>query len=150
MTAPDDPLARFRTPASPEQRAACLHPSDDRVPLSGDGWLCCLCGADCAPPEEVPAELTAERLDDLDRLAREAHGRAAKATVGPWRSEPRDGEYAEPGEYLVLFPNGEDASVVVESEARFIAAAREDVPVLSAAVLALSAEVRRLREEADR
>lgn len=61
-----DPLAP--SPASsPEQRAACLHPPDDRMPLSGDGWLCGLCGADCAPPEKASEELTGERLDELDR-----------------------------------------------------------------------------------
>ncbi|WP_438029100.1 hypothetical protein [Sorangium sp. So ce233] len=98
----DDPIAPFPA-ASPEQRAACPHPPDDRAPVSGDGWLCCLCGADCAPPEQAPADLTAERLDELDRRARETFIR------GSFAAEPEK--------------------------------------VLSAAVLALSAEVRRLREE---
>jgi hypothetical protein len=153
-TPSDDPLAPFRTKASPEQRAACLHPSDDRVPLSGDGWLCCLCGADCARPDDAPAELTAERLDELDRLAREAHGRAAKATVGPWEAAHcrvfTTGHVAaarrEDGilvDVLIAYGSKEER----EANASLAAAAREDIPVLSAAVLALSAEVRRLRSD---
>jgi hypothetical protein len=103
MTSPTDPSPTFRAAASPEQRAACLHPPDDRMPLSGDGWLCGLCGADCAPPEALAEELTAERLDDIEKRAREMFARPS------------------------------------------FAAAPEKV--LAAAVLALSSEVRRLREE---
>lgn len=65
----DDPLEPFRTPATPEQRAACPHPPGNRMPLSGDGWFCEDCGADVdAPPpmfdpndpttEGAPRELT--------------------------------------------------------------------------------------------
>ena len=72
MTAPTDPLAPFRAAPPPEQRAACLHPPDDRVPLSGDGWLCAICGAGCTPPEKAAEELTGERLDEVERRAREA------------------------------------------------------------------------------
>jgi hypothetical protein len=76
---PSDPLEPYRTNASTEQRAACLHPPDDRAPLSGDGWLCCLCGADCAPPSDAPGEITADRLCDLEQRARETFARASFA-----------------------------------------------------------------------
>jgi len=51
---PNDGLADFRAEATPEERAACPHPPDDRVPLSGDGWLCGICGDDCESPIMVP------------------------------------------------------------------------------------------------
>ena len=47
---PSDGLAEFRAEATPEERAACPHPPDDRVPLSGDGWMCGICGNDCDAP----------------------------------------------------------------------------------------------------
>ncbi|XXX79251.1 hypothetical protein WMF30_10795 [Sorangium sp. So ce134] len=149
MTSTPQPLAPCRAAASPEQRAACLHPPDDRAPVSGDGWLCCFCGADCAPPEKAPAELTAERLDELDRRARDAAERASKATAGPW--EALDG----PSRGLVstVDESGPDIADVLEphiggphENATFIAAAREDVSALSAALQAATAEIRRLRE----
>ena len=71
---------------------------------------------------------------DLDAI----EARAAKTTPGPWVAESRDLD----GEHLVVFPDGEDATVLCERDARFIAAARTDVP-------ALVAEVRRLRTLAE-
>lgn len=39
----------------------CAHPSDDRSPLSGDGWLCDHCGADvCAPSDDERPVFTIE------------------------------------------------------------------------------------------
>lgn len=75
---PSDPLEPYRTKASPEQRAACLHPPDDRQPLSGDGWLCDICGADCARPEALAEELTDERLGEVEKRARLVVGHAAR------------------------------------------------------------------------
>lgn len=40
----------WRPKATPEQRASCQHPAEDRCPLSGDGWMCGLCGAYVPPP----------------------------------------------------------------------------------------------------
>lgn len=79
---PSDPLEPYRVKGSPEQRAACLHPPDDRQPLSGDGWLCDLCGADCAPPEAFAGELTAVRLQEVEQLARQAHGDVQLSDLG--------------------------------------------------------------------
>ncbi|WP_437309948.1 hypothetical protein [Sorangium sp. So ce388] len=73
---PPDPLEPYRAKASAEQRAACLHPPDDRQPLSGDGWLCGLCGADCARPEALAEELTEEVLRKVEERARYAHSTA--------------------------------------------------------------------------
>jgi hypothetical protein len=76
-------------------------------------------------------------------MTREEHEaikrRCEAATPGPWKSIPFGGEDGYPDEHLVLFPDGEDASVLMEPEAEFIAHARTDVP-------ALVAEVEKLRK----
>ncbi|WP_437310086.1 hypothetical protein [Sorangium sp. So ce388] len=108
-----------------------------------------------ALPAESPTELTAERLDDLDRRAREAGERAAKATPGPWKPDAtHEGTPVVYRQLPDVAPNATNSAEVVfeadwgrDEDASFVAAAREDVPALSAAVLALSAEVRRLRGE---
>lgn len=146
---PSDPLEPYRAKASAEQRAACLHPPDDRMPLSGDGWLCGLCGGDCAPPEALAEELTAERLEDVEKQTRAAAERAAKATPGEWAV---DASYRRP-ELTVfacdLSPQPAICKFGIKPEesadAAFIAAARHDVPALAAATLALASELRRLR-----
>ncbi|MGK3981221.1 hypothetical protein WMF38_57020 [Sorangium sp. So ce118] len=118
--------------------------------------------APAAPPDQAPAELTPDRLDEFDRRAREAAERASKATDGPWfREEAQDGEmlpdgtgYA--GDYyptktvLTVAGNDRHEAEIADAyrsldDALFIAAAREDVPALSAALQSATAEIRRLR-----
>jgi hypothetical protein len=77
-----------------------------------------------------------DRMTTEEILA--AKARAEAATPGPWRTEPRCDD-AAPGEHLVMFPNGEDASVLSEVDAAFIAAARSDVPRLADDLLAANA-----------
>jgi hypothetical protein len=50
--------------------------------------------------------------------------RCAAATERPWKVMPGDEEW------FVVFPDGEDASVLTEPTATFIAHARTDLPLL--------------------
>ena len=47
----DDGLAPFR--ARQADPLTCAHPDDDRMPISGDGWLCGHCGAEVEAPSDV-------------------------------------------------------------------------------------------------
>lgn len=103
-----------------------------------------------------------DRIDDAklaewEQQAHEAKERCDKTTPGRWKLWGMDVYADQDGTSNV------DTAVRVAdtyfrsadgrprtNDATFIAAAREDVPVLSAAVLALSAEVRRLRSRLDR
>lgn len=46
-----DSLAPYR--ATGVDRTTCPHDDDYRVPVSGDGWLCAVCGDDVPPPSEM-------------------------------------------------------------------------------------------------
>lgn len=60
----------------------------------------------------------------------------AKATKGPWTHAAVDSDrYGL--DHLVVFPNGEDASVLTPADADFIVAARQALPALIARVEAL-------------
>lgn len=87
------------------------------------------------------SRLTPERIDEVERMAREAKARADDATQEPWTAVPSDDA---PAGHSVVFPNGEDVSVLSDEDAEFIASARDDVPALACAALELAAEVRRL------
>lgn len=119
-----DPLATFRAAASPEQRATT---------------------------GEEPAELTQAWLRNIVKRALAAQERAEKASHGPWWASANEDDTPVVGRSLPNLPNAAEvifeADWGTEEDATFAAAAREDVPVLAAAVLALSAEVRRLRGE---
>jgi len=100
--------------------------------------------------------------------ARVALDRADKATAGPWCGDPAEfGTYdAEPGSFLhgamraqvvaATAPGAgnriyacPDGGTFPAADQRFIAAARQDVPALAAAVEALAAELARVTAERD-
>jgi hypothetical protein len=98
--------------------------------------------------------ITSTWLDQVEQRAREATERASKATAGPW--ERLGGSGRASALVSTVDEGGPDLAEVFgpheppSANADFIAAAREDVPVLAAAVLALVSEVWCLREEATR
>lgn len=53
-----DELSRFR--ARSIDPLECLHPEDDRAPISGDAWLCGLCGTFVEAPGTLPGGLGVE------------------------------------------------------------------------------------------
>lgn len=110
-----------------------------------------------ASPEQR-AEMTPDRLDDLERMAREASERASKATAGPWghkagvlkhycfsTDEREDFGFSQ---QTLHWEDGHE--VPAEANCIFVAHAREDVPALHGAVEELAAEVRRLRKRETR
>lgn len=169
-----DPIAAFRAAASTEQRDVPAHladlalsePDEERdltTICNGSGGIdysdgsdrtcpgCAACGPDEDQPEHAPPALTPDRLDELERMAREANERASKATPGPWRvvapamSAAIDVD-ANDGRYTFAVCKIETCSHRGSENGAFISAAREGVPALAAAVVALAAEVRRLQD----
>jgi hypothetical protein len=65
--------------------------------------------------------ITREELEKWKQLAE-------AATAGPWELYGPCGD--EDNEWIALFPNGEDSSLLNEADAEFIAAARDAVPRL--------------------
>ncbi len=93
-------------------------------------------------------------LDALVRLAVEAKARADKASDGPWEYDPvldgtiesaRGGAVASVAEHTSSLAVSHSGEMYSGADARFIAAARSDVPALADAVMALTDEVRGLR-----
>jgi hypothetical protein len=69
---------------------------------------------------------------------KEASERVFDATPGPWEYVHRDGtdDSGCPLDPLVMFPNGDDTSVLTEADAKFIAHARQDLPRALCALMA--------------
>jgi hypothetical protein len=99
---------------------------------------------------------TTERLDELDAMARAARERAGKATPGKWKLWGMDVYADQDGSSNVDTAKLVASTYFLDGESRprtfdatFIAAAREDVSALAAALLEATAEVRRLRAAGD-
>lgn len=98
--------------------------------------------------EDAGRPISEETLAAIEGRAGAVWSRAAAATPGPWKAEACGDVNAFDGEYVVLFTTGGDSTELDENNARFIASAREDQPIIAADAYALVAEVRRLRRHA--
>ncbi len=152
-TAMDDPHADaraslFRIGKAFDALTAALSDEEHALRMAMEHDERGLCGADCAPPEALAEELTDARLAVVDIRARGALEMASKATAGPWEANHGYNNGGCPTAFFKIPAHNQGGEVEMLADDAFLcAAAREDVPALAAAVLALSAEVRRLRAE---
>ena len=102
--------------------------------------------------------LTDERLAEIEAQAREALDRAEMATAGPWEpclDSHSDDRWVESLDEDVCEGPGAVADMVSPSveqrwaDAKFVAAARTDVPALASVALEWAEEIRRLRRVVD-